>query len=172
MAYVNSLHCGSDWQLRVSGYWSRPSSMSGSRFAYFLFRRVYNNRTYRSQISSSSLNKLPSTLLTNCDLRSIFPSKLTVLRWSYKVAIFLDVCLEFEDVSLEEACHQPYEHSPDSFQLSSWRMSLWGCAWRIFHASYLCFHAFISTSNPGSSCVVIDDFNNSVSSSLQLWCTI
>ena len=54
--------------------------MFGSSFGDLVFKRVWNHRTHRSRMSSTSFSRMPCSSLMNGELRSRFSYKFIVLR--------------------------------------------------------------------------------------------
>ena len=130
-----------------SGHWSRPSAMFGSSLGDLALRRVWNHRTHRSRMSSTSLRRTPS-----CGLASL-PGSLTQGTCRSRLGRLLDCVFRLANEVPNEAQHGSLAHLPkilSSIFTAFRRLLLWGSARRCLLAFSPCCHAeFISISTLG-----------------------
>ena len=114
----------------------------GSSLGDLALRRVWNHRTHRSRMSSTSLRGTPFSSLTYVELQSCFPSRFIVIRCLYKPA--WSPPRQFADEVPKEAQHGSLAHLPKEFPAiftAFRRLLLWDSARRVLLASSLCCHA-------------------------------
>ena len=137
------------------GHWSRPSAMFGSSLGDLALRRVWDHRTHRSRMSSTSLRRTPFSSLAYAELRSRFASRFIVLRclqkpaWSPSRGRVSSLRTKSQK-KLSTAALRTFRSFFPAIFTAFQRLLLWGSACRCLLASSLCCHvAFISASTPG-----------------------
>ena len=129
--------------------------MFGSSLGDLALRSVWNLRTHRSRMSSTSFRRTPLLSLTYAELRSGFPSRFIVLKVLVEAGLvaFSSACFEFAKEVPKDAQRGSLAHLPKFFPaiFTAFRkLLLWGSARRCLLASSLyCHAAFPSASTPG-----------------------
>ena len=128
--------------------------MFGPSLDDLTLRRVWNHRTHRSRMSSTSHRWTPFSFLTYTELRSRFPSKFIILRCLYKPAwspsrVRVSNLRPKYQKKLSTVALRTFRSFFPAIFTAFRRLLLWGSARRCLLASSLSCHAeFISASTP------------------------